>query len=81
MLHVSTNNRADTALNSFCGAVHEYGVPSSVRVDDGSEFRHINLMIDLNGDDRASHIVGQSVHNAGVDHEILQRDSTLCQPP
>ena len=51
-------------------------------IDDGSEFRHINLMIDfLNGDDRASHIVGQSVHNAGVDQEILKGDSTLCQPP
>ena len=51
-------------------------------IDDDSEFRHINLMIDfLNGDDRASHIVGQPVHNAGVDQEILKRDSTLCQPP
>ena len=73
MLHVSTNNRADTALNIFRGAVHEYGVPSRVRVDGGSEFRHINLMIDLlNGDDRASHIVGQSVHNVRI--ECLWRD-------
>ena len=45
MLHLSTNNRADAALNFFCGAVHEYGVPSRVLVDGGSEFRDISLMI------------------------------------
>ena len=73
MLHVSTNNRADTALNIFCGAIHEYSVPSRVRVDGGFEFRHINLMIDfLNDDDRASHIVGHLVHNVSI--ERLWRD-------
>ena len=61
MLHVSTNNRADAALTFFCGAVHEYGVPSRVLADGGSEFRDINLMINfLNGDDRARHTVGLS---------------------
>ena len=55
------------------GAVHEYGVPSGVRVDGGSEFRHINLMIDIgNGHDWASHIVGQSLHNVRI--ERLWRD-------
>ena len=40
MLHLSTNNRADAALN-------EYGVPSRVLVDGGSEFRDISLMINF----------------------------------
>ena len=77
MLHVFTNDRTESALNLFCGAVYEYGVPSRVGVDGVSEFRHINnLMINfLNDDDRASHIVEESVNNVRI--EPLWRDTYI----
>jgi hypothetical protein len=36
-IHTSNNNRADTVLQLFLGAVDEYGLPLRVRSDKGGE--------------------------------------------
>ena len=52
-LHIFTDNRAETALRIFIDSIREYGVRSRVRADGGSEFNHINFLMDkLNGDNR-----------------------------
>ena len=42
-LHISTDNRAETALRFFIDSIREYGVPSRVRADEGPEINHIDF--------------------------------------
>ena len=73
ILRLSTNNRASTALHLFIESIREYGVPSRVRADGGSEFNHVEFLMNrLNGDSRSSVIRGPSVHNQRI--ERLWRD-------
>ena len=68
MLKVSTNNRARTAFDAFVGAIREWGVPSRVRTDHGSENVLIaELMVFLRGPGRSSHIAGKSTHNQRIE--------------
>ena len=63
-LTISTNNRADTVLNSFLTAVDQFGLPSRVRSDKGGENTVVaELMIQRRRANRNSHITGPSVHN------------------
>ena len=69
-LSVATNNFAETSLNLFTKGVEEYGIPSRIRVDGGSEFNHIETFMNLSGNVRC--IRGKSVHNQRI--ERLWRD-------
>lgn len=76
-LHASSNNRADTVLNLFQGAVMECGWPSRVRSDRGGENVDVaRAMITVRGAGRKSHITGSSVHNQRI--ERLWRDTFRC---
>ena len=73
----SDNNRAATVYNLFLKAVQQYGLPSCVRSDQGSEnqlvARHMN---ERRGAERGSMITGSSVHNHRI--ERLWRDMHRC---
>ena len=72
-LHVITDNFASSAVHIFVQGLREFGVPSRIRVDGGSKFSHVRgLMEAINVAERNSAIVGQSVHNQGI--ERLWRD-------
>ena len=72
-LKVGTDNFATSALSHFLEGVSNYGIPSRVRLDNGSEFNHVrSFMVRANGDQRSSYINGRSVHNTRI--ERLWRD-------
>ena len=73
MLVCTNNNKSETLLSCFLGAISEYGLPSRVRTDKGLENVLIaDLMIEKRGSDRGSIITGPSTHNQRI--ERLWRD-------
>ena len=67
-LRCCTDNRAATALQLFQGAVDVFGLPHHVRSDAGSENIDIaRFMIENRGANRASFMVGRSVHNQRIE--------------
>lgn len=74
-------NTAQVAFNSFVVGTANYGVPSQVRMDEGVENGIIrDFMVEANGPDRGSAIMGKSVHNQRI--ERLWRDvfAKVVQP-
>lgn len=72
-LRCSNNNLADTVTECFIEATHQYGVPSRVRSDHGTENVGIwSFMEEVRGSGRNSYIAGKSVHNTRI--ERLWRD-------
>ena len=73
MLECRDNNKSDTILACFLGAVEKFGLPSRIRTDQGSEnVGIVDYMISRRGTDRGSAITGKSTHNQRI--ERLWRD-------
>ena len=67
-LQCSTNNSAETVYRAFMSAVNQYGLPSRVRSDQGTENTAVaRQMLETQGIDRGSMIVGSSVHNQRIE--------------
>ena len=67
-LKLSTNNRADSALNAFLSGIDEIGIPSRDRLDRGGENVGIaTYMVQSKGSGRSSANVGKSVHNHRIE--------------
>ena len=74
-LRASSNNRASTVLDSFLGAVQQYGLPSIVRCDRGGENVGVSEFMLTHPDRGPGHrncITGRSVRNHRI--ERLWRD-------
>lgn len=68
MLLCTDNNKAETILKCFLGAVEEFGLPSRIRTDKGMENVAIaDFMISRRGTNRGSAIVGKSTHNQRIE--------------
>ena len=67
-LKCSNNNRSETVTTCFIEAAQQYGIPSRVRSDHGTENVGVWLyMEELRGRDRHSYIAGRSVHNCRIE--------------
>ena len=63
-MRCSNNNRATTVYGHFLEAVDNYGLPSRVRSDQGSENHLVaRHMLEHRGEGRGSMLTGSSVHN------------------
>ena len=72
-LSCSTNNKASAVLGCFLDAVAQWELPSRVRCDrEGENIDVVRYMLERQGTDRGSPLVGKSVHNQRI--ERLWRD-------
>ncbi|KAJ8319100.1 hypothetical protein KUTeg_004191 [Tegillarca granosa] len=72
-MRASTYNTSKAAACFFVEGVKNYGVPSRVRADNGTEYVDTGrFMVEVNGEDRGSFLTGPSVHNQRI--ERLWRD-------
>lgn len=76
-MQCSNNNQSSTLYAAFLKAVHQYGLPSRVRSDQGRENQLVaQHMLEHRGSERRSMITGSSVHNQRI--ERLWRDMHQC---
>ncbi|CAA7271343.1 unnamed protein product [Cyclocybe aegerita] len=67
-MEVNTNNCAQTVLDLFLKAIPQYGIPSRVRGDHGTENVNVAAWMDENrGSHRGSYIYGRSIHNTHIE--------------
>ena len=67
-LRCSSNNRSLTVYSLFFEAVHQCGLPSRVRSDQGREnYRVAQHIIEHRGAERRSMITGSSIHNQRIE--------------
>ena len=67
-MYLSTDNKASSALIVFIKSIKEFGVPSRVRLDGGTEFNHVETLMNvLNGENRRIVMQGPSVHNQRIE--------------
>ncbi|PPR06480.1 hypothetical protein CVT24_002566 [Panaeolus cyanescens] len=79
-LRASSNNRADTVLDVFLNAINQYGVPSRLRGDHGTEnVRVAAWMEHYRGRGRGSYIWGRSVHNVRIERLWVDIKAQLGQ--
>ncbi|KAJ8310052.1 hypothetical protein KUTeg_011917 [Tegillarca granosa] len=72
-MRASTYNTSKAAACFFVEGVKNYGVPSRVRADNGTEYVDTGrFIVEVNGEDRWSFLTGPSVHNQRM--ERLWRD-------
>ncbi|KAJ8309952.1 hypothetical protein KUTeg_011817 [Tegillarca granosa] len=72
-MRASSYNTSKAAACFFVEGVKNYGVPSRVRADNGTEYVDTGrFMVEVNGEDRGSFLTGPSVHNQRI--ERLWRD-------
>ena len=72
-LNCLSNNKAETILICFEGAIRKYGLPHKVRSDKGMENSKVaEYLLLAHGVDSGSMITGKSIHNQRV--ERLWRD-------
>lgn len=72
-MRASTYNTSKAAACFFVEGVKNYGVPSRVRADNGTEYVDTGrFMVEVNGEDRGSFLTGPSIHNQRI--ERLWRD-------
>ena len=66
-LKITSNNLASTELSHFLKSVREFGIPSRIRIDSGSEFAQVKtFMEEANGAGHGSFHAGKSVHNQRI---------------
>lgn len=76
-LQCSNNNESETVTECFIKATYQFGTPSRVRSDHGTENVGVwRFMEEVRGRDRNSYIAGRSVHNCRI--ERLWRDVYTC---
>ena len=66
----SVNNQASTVLDHFMEAIIQFGLPSRIRCDRGTENYDVGYFMlshPLRGEGRSSVIAGQSVHNQRIE--------------
>lgn len=72
-LYITTQNSANIALQFFISGIRQWGLPSRIRLDRGSEYNECHRFMEWQmGADRGSAIRGKSVHNQRI--ERLWRD-------